>query len=75
MAKIDKLKEEVSSLRLFIAILAAVTISLIGWIAQNIQSTSKIMIVVCVLAILVTSLAFVWVNKRSYKKIDELEDL
>jgi hypothetical protein len=39
MARIDGLKEEIGLLKLFLAGLVAIDISLIAWLAQNYSST------------------------------------
>ena len=40
MSKVDKLKEEIGWLKVVFAILVAIDISLVGWLAQNYDSAS-----------------------------------
>ena len=74
MSKVDKLKQEIGWLKVVFAILVAIDISLVGWLAQNYDSASVLLQTVCLVAVVVMT-AIVWVNRVAYRKIDELEDL
>ena len=75
MSKVDKLKEEIGWLKVVFAILVAIDISLVGWLAQNYDSASVLLQTVCLVAVVVMTAGVVWVNRVAYRKIDELEEL
>ena len=75
MSKVDKLKEEIGWLKVVFAILVAIDISLVGWLAQNYDSASVFFQTVCLVAVVVMTAGVVWVNRVAYRKIDELEEL
>ena len=75
MSKADKLKEEIGWLKVIFAILVAIDISLVGWLAQNYDVASAFLQIVCSIAVVVTTGGVVWVNRTAYRKIDELEEL
>jgi 4-hydroxybenzoate polyprenyltransferase len=72
MAEIDKIKEETGWLKVIFALLVAIDVSLIGWAAQKFTGAPiALLLLSAIMVILVTS-AIVAVNRRAYKKIDEL---
>ncbi|MEW6679531.1 MAG: hypothetical protein AB1297_00720 [bacterium] len=75
MAKVDKLKEEIGWLKIIFSILIATDISLVAWLVQNYGKATQLLIIVCAIAILLVTVAIVWVNRTAYRKIDELEEL
>lgn len=75
MSKADKLKEEIGWLKVVFAILVAIDISLVGWLAQNYDHAPVFLQVACSVAVVVITGGVVWVNRVAYKKIDELEEV
>ena len=75
MSKVDKLKEEIGWLKVVFAILVAIDISLVGWLAQNYDDVPIFLQIVCAVAVVVITGGVVWVNRVAYRKIDELEEL
>ena len=75
MSKVDKLKEEIGWLKVVFAVLVAIDISLVGWLAQNYDSASVLLQTLCLVAVVVMTAGVVWVNRVAYRKIDELEEL
>ena len=75
MSKVDKLKEEIGWLKVVFAILVAIDISLVGWLAQNYDDAPIFLQIVCAVAAVVITGGVVWVNRVAYRKIDELEEL
>ena len=75
MSKTDKLKEEIGWLKVVFAILVAIDISLVGWLAQNYDRAPILLQVVCSVSVVVITGGVVWVNRVAYKKIDELEEV
>ncbi len=74
MAKIDRLKEEVGWLKLVFGLLVAVDVSLVGWLAQNYASASRVLVVGGVIATAVVTLGVVRINRIAYHRMRELED-
>lgn len=75
MSKVDKLKEEIGWLKVTYAILAAVDISLIAWMAQHYTTASVILLGLCTAAITLVTVAIVWVTQTAYRRLGELERL
>lgn len=75
MSKADRLKEEIGWLKVTYAILAAVDISLIAWMAQNYTTASAVLLGLGTIVITLVTAAIVWVTKIAYRRFDELERL
>ncbi len=74
MSRADKLKEEIGWLKVVFAVLVAIDISLVGWLAQNYDVASDFLQIICAVAVVVTTGGVVWVNRTAYRKLDELEE-
>lgn len=74
MAKIDRLKEEVGWLKVVFGVLVAIDASLLGWLAQNYDGTSRLLVLVGSGVAVVVTYAVVRVNRLAYRRIEELED-
>ena len=70
MARIDRLKEEIGWLKVVFGILVAIDASLLGWLAQNYATASRLL----VLAGTAVTVAVVRVNRLAYRRIEELEE-
>ena len=75
MSELDKVKEEIGWLKVLFGVLIAVDISLIAWLTQNYEKASCMMLVLCLVAVSIVTIALIWINRSAYKKIDELEEL
>jgi hypothetical protein len=75
MAPIDRVREEIGLLKLFLAGLIAIDVSLIAWLAQNYQQANRLLVVAGVLTTLMTTGAGVWIVRRLRQGIEHLEDL
>ncbi len=75
MSKIDRLKEEIGWLKIIFGILIATDISLVAWLFQNYGKVSQFLLIVCIITILLVTVAVIWVNRIAYQKIDRLEEL
>ncbi|MFP4332663.1 MAG: hypothetical protein ACLFQJ_05130 [Campylobacterales bacterium] len=77
MSKSEKIKEQIGWLKVSFAIFMAIDISLIGWLASSCDQdgVSMLKVYASVGAIAIVSAVVVLINKRAFKKIDELEEL
>jgi len=75
MAKIDEIKEEIGWLKVIFGILTAIDISLLGWLAQNTESTTLLLQITAIIFIIAVTIGIIVVNKKAYKKMRELRDL
>ncbi len=75
MSRVDRLKEEIGWLKIIFAILVAIDISLVGWLAQNHGGVPILLQIVCLVAVFVITGGVVWVSRAAYRNIDELENL
>lgn len=74
MAKLDRLKEELSYVRYYISIAVTVALAVLGWLAINIKTAEwhsmagGFLVIIC-------SLFFVYTrHKRVYQLLQEIED-
>ncbi len=75
MSEIDKVKEEISWLKVLFGLLVAIDVSLIGWIAQNFFTTFFVLRSLAIIAAILVTFFIVMVNRRAYRKIDKLGEL
>ncbi len=75
MSKVDKLKEEIGWLKVTYAILAAVYVSLVAWVAQNLKTADTALVALAVLVMILVGVAIITVNYAAYRRIKELGDL
>jgi len=74
VAKIDRLKEEVGWLKVVFGVLVAIDASLLGWLAQNYSTGSRLLVLVASVVATAVTYAVVRVNRLAYRRIEELED-
>ena len=74
-SKADRVKEEIGWLKVVFAILAAIDISLIGWLAQGYSSAPAFLQAVAFVAVGIVTGGIVRVSGAARRKIAELEDL
>ncbi len=75
MSEIDKIKEEIGWLKAIFALLVAVDISLIGWAVQNFTTAPIALLILSAIMVILVTGAIVVINRRAYRKIDELGEL
>ena len=74
MARIDRLKEEIGWLKVVFGVLVALDASLLGWLAQNYGSASRVLVLAGTVLAIAVSFAIVQVNRLAYLRIEQLED-
>jgi hypothetical protein len=74
MAKVDRLKEEVGWLKVVFGVLVALNASLLGWLAQNYGSASRLLVLAGTVLAVAISFAIAHVNRVAYRRIEQLED-
>ena len=74
MAKLDRLKEEIGWLKIVFGILVAIDASLLGWLAQNYTTASRVLVLAGVAGTVMVTFAVVPVHRLAYDRIQELED-
>jgi membrane protein YdbS with pleckstrin-like domain len=75
MSKIDRIKEEVGWLKIAFGLAVALDASLVAWLAQNYTTAKPVVVVSAVVAAVVIAIAVVFINRRAFRRIEELEDL
>ena len=73
MSKADRLKEEIGWLKVAFAITVALDASLVAWLAQNYATAGPA--IVGAAAALVIAGVVVIINRRAYRRIEELENV
>ncbi len=74
MSRNEKIKEQIGWLKLLFAILSAIVVSLVGWIATHYKSGDFNLYIALILVVII-SFSLIDINKRAYRKMDELEEL
>lgn len=74
MSKSDRLKEELGWLKIVFAVLVAVDVSLVGWLAENYQSAARLLVVSAFVAVIFTTTVVVLVNRAAMRRFEALED-
>jgi hypothetical protein len=75
MPKADGIREELGWLKVVFAVLVAIDVSLVAWVAQNYNVANGVLVVAAIVAVTVLTAVIVWVNRLAYRKIRELESL
>jgi len=75
MSKVDRLKEEIGWLKVAFGVAVAIDASLVAWLAQNYATAKSIVIIAAVIAAVVIAVAVVFINRRAFRRIEELEDV
>ena len=75
MSELDKLKEAINQMRLWIGILSVTDISLIGWAVSSYEEEKNWMIILAGIAIIALTGAIISFNKRVGAAIERLGDL
>jgi len=75
VSKADRLKEEIGWLKVAFAITVALDASLVAWLAQNYTTASPVIVGAALVAALVIAGVVVIINRRAYRRIEELENV
>lgn len=74
MSKADRIKEEIGWLKVVFAVCVALDASLVAWLSQNYDTAPPVIVATGFVAALVLAVVVVYVNRRAYRCIEELED-
>ena len=74
MSKSDRIKKELGWLKIVFAVLVAIDVSLVGWLAQNYRSTPQLLVVCALIAVTFVTAVVVWVNRAAISRFKTLED-
>jgi len=75
MPKLDKIKEEIGWLKVIFAITVATNLSLMAYLAQNYKTQDLLFSILNGSAIILVTFLIVIINRKAYKKIDEIGEL
>ncbi len=75
MSKAERIKEEIGWLKLVFGILVAIDVSLVAWLAQNYGTADRVLVLSGLVAVLVVTVALVWVNRSAMQRFKQLEEL
>jgi hypothetical protein len=75
LSKIDRVKEEIGLLKLFLAGLIAIDVSLIAWLAQNYGRANRFLVLAGLATTLIITGAGIWITRRVRRSIQQLEEL
>jgi len=74
MSKADRLKEDLAWLKLFFGAFLAVDVSVIAWVAQNYRQAEMVIVMGAFIVIVILTVGLVFVTRRAYKRIEQLEE-
>jgi hypothetical protein len=74
MVRVDRLTEEIGWLKIVFGILVAIDASLLGWLAQNCTTASRLLVLMAFAAAAAVTFVVARVNRRAYIRIEQLED-
>ena len=75
MPKLDKVKEELGWLKVIFAITVATNLSLMAYLAQNYKIQDSLFSILNGSAIILVTFLIIIINRKAYKKIDEIGEL
>jgi uncharacterized membrane protein len=75
MPRIETVKEQLNWLKLAFGILVATNFSLVGWLAQNYESSDIKIVTLALVSIFIASFGIIYVVKKAKNKMNELEEL
>lgn len=75
MGKIDKIKEKINYLKVWLGIFVVTNIGLIGWMTGHYDKEPGLKLWLAFIATLSLSVSIALTHRNISKKIDELEDL
>lgn len=75
MSKADRIKEEIGWLKVAFGVAVAVDASLVAWLAQNYATAKTVVVVAAVVSAVVIAAAVVLINRRAFRRIEELENV
>ena len=75
MPKLDKPKEELGWLKVVFSILIATNLSLIAWFVQNYEEQKVSLTLLNGMVIIILTYVIFIINKKAYKKIDEIGEI
>jgi hypothetical protein len=73
MSKTDRIKEELGWLKLVFGIFIAVDVSLIAWLAQNLDKATSLLRFFATASVILVTLVVVWINRAAMQRFKELE--
>lgn len=73
MSKLDKIKEELNYLKVWLGVFIVAAMALIGWLAEHIDNNFKSYLAIASVAAL--SVAVVLTHRKIIAKIEETEDM
>ena len=74
MSRSDRIKEEIGWLKVVFAAVVAVDVSLVGWLAENYEGVSRLLVVCAFVGVVFTTAVVVWVNRAALRRFKALED-
>ena len=74
MSKTERLKEEIGWLKVVFAVCVALDASLVAWLAQNYATSAPFLVAAASVAAVLLAVLVVFINRRAYHKLEELED-
>lgn len=74
MSRNDRIKEELGWLKIVFAVLVAVDVSLVGWLAENYQEVSQLLVVCAFVGVVFATVVVIWVNRAAMRRFKALED-
>ncbi|HNO74778.1 hypothetical protein [Nitrosomonas mobilis] len=75
MSKLDRTREQIAYLKLWLGMLIAALISLTGWLLSNFQTVHWLLVFAAVIALTILGFAGYGMHRRIEEKMASLEEL
>lgn len=75
MGKIDKIKEKINYLKVWLGIFVVTLIGLVGWFVSHYETIGSIKAIMTIVSIMVMAALIHYLNKKILEKINSLEEL
>jgi len=75
ISKAEKLKEQIGWLKVAFGLATAILVSLVGWMATHYETSATNVLVMALALSVFFAVSIVYINKKAFEKIDELEEL
>ncbi len=72
MTSLDKIKERLNYLRLWLGIIVATLVSICGWLANNIDSGKYLILIIATIIVILMSVAVYYLNKLINQIIESI---
>ena len=72
MSELDRIKEQLVYLRFWLGIMVVTDISLVGWLASTVETSTTALLTFAIVGIIVLSLGIVLLHRQIERRIEQI---